>query len=264
MYITKAISFLWTIPIHHAHFEELHKNRIQIYSICTWPKYMITSESFNERNILCIIFEQLLQAHIPSLQISIRLNSMLRPWNVFLNLTWENMYMRVPSPMAEGRSKSSSSIVSQKREKNTNASLRMSSTSEAIQSTEQKPQSGWYGIFLHYENKIKTIEGLIIKKKKAKAKRSKGALKCLCLHSAEFPHRVHPKNKKRVRQVFKGCGDKVGHWFSYLGLLFLSAFEMGQSGPLCSMTVLWLNSFGSKPLMRPQENLTKFAHCRSV
>ncbi len=77
------ISFLWTIPIHHAHFEELHKNRIQIYSICTWPKYMITSESFNERNILCIIFELLLQAHIPSLQISIRLNSMLRPLECF-------------------------------------------------------------------------------------------------------------------------------------------------------------------------------------
>lgn len=129
--------------------------------------------------------------------------------------------MRVPSPMAEGWSKSSSSILSQKREENTNASLRMSSTSEAIQSTEQKPQSGWYGIFLLYENKIKTIEGLIIKKKKAKARRNEGALKCLCLHTAEFPHRVHPKNKKRVHPVYKGCEDKVGHLFSFLGLLFL-------------------------------------------
>lgn len=44
---------------------------------------MITSESFNERNILCIIFEQLLPAHIPSLQIPIRLNSLLRPLQCF-------------------------------------------------------------------------------------------------------------------------------------------------------------------------------------
>lgn len=44
---------------------------------------MITSEFVNERNILCIIFEQLLPAHIPSLQIPIRLNSLLRPLQCF-------------------------------------------------------------------------------------------------------------------------------------------------------------------------------------
>lgn len=56
---------------------------IYIYSVCTWPKYMITSEFFNEWKILCIIFEQLLPAHIPSLQIPTWLNSLLRALQCF-------------------------------------------------------------------------------------------------------------------------------------------------------------------------------------
>lgn len=153
--MTTEISFLWTS---HAHFEEQHKSRFLV-CICTWPKYMTTSEFLYERNILCIIFEPLLPAHIPFFFFSpIRLNSLLRPLQCFFE---SNLREHVhEGTIPDGRRPIQAFQLDRitKEEKNTNTrSLRMSSTSEAIQSTKQKPQSTWYGIFLHYENKIKTM-----------------------------------------------------------------------------------------------------------
>lgn len=143
----------------HADFEEQHKNRFLVCSlVCTWPKYIITSEFLYERNILSKIFEPLLPAHIPSLQIPIWLNSLLRPLQCFFE---SNLREHVhEGTIPDGRRPIQAFQLDRitKEEKNTNTrSPRMSSTSEAIQSTKQKPQSAWYGIFLHYKNKIKTM-----------------------------------------------------------------------------------------------------------
>lgn len=76
------------------------------------------------------------------------------------------------------------------------------------------------------KNKIKTMLGLLIKKKKESAKRGEGALKYLCLHSSFLTGCI--LKIKRLRRAFKGCADKVGRCFSYLGLLFLRVFLRGD------------------------------------